>query len=66
MHIQCRYCFSSDVHRSGPRVYDFVPLLFLLRPVRCYACSRRQFRPLWLTGRKSGLKETKDRGLQPG
>jgi hypothetical protein len=23
MHMQCRYCFSSDLYRSGPRIYDF-------------------------------------------
>ncbi len=45
----CPYCASSQVYSSAPkRLVERLPVLLLLRLVRCHACLRRHLRPLLL------------------
>ena len=43
----CPYCGSSEIYASDPRtLWQRIPIVFLLRLVRCHACMRRHYRPI--------------------
>ena len=43
----CPYCRRSNVHVSDPEsLWEELAVLLLLRPVRCYDCMHRFYRPL--------------------
>ena len=45
---RCPYCCSSEVHVSSAKnFWDRIPVLALLRLVRCEECRRRHYRPLF-------------------
>jgi hypothetical protein len=43
----CATCKSDSLVRSRWRLWEWPLLLVLHRPVRCRACGRRAFKPLW-------------------
>ena len=50
--VQCPYCSSSSVyvcHRK--KLWERIAFLFLLRLVRCHACFRHHYRPLFIPAR---------------
>jgi len=49
----CPYCGSSNVYAAAPKAsWGIVPVVFLLRIVRCHTCMRRHLRPLLLPAAK--------------
>lgn len=60
----CPYCRRSEVYVSDPEsLWEEVAILLLLRPVRCYVCMHRFYRPLSVRtpiapGGRSGVDET--------
>jgi hypothetical protein len=45
---RCPFCNREDLYFSRPkRLSEEIAILVLLQPVRCHACMRRFFRPLF-------------------
>ena len=54
----CPYCGSSEIYASDTRtLWQRVPIVFLLRPVRCHICMRRHYRPIIYPTPKPPLRE---------
>jgi hypothetical protein len=56
----CPYCGSSKVFPSQSKtLWEAVPVVFLLRLVRCRDCMRRHYRPLLLPTAKHAAMEVR-------
>ena len=45
----CPYCGSYEVYVTAPKTFwEKIPVVFLLRFVRCHRCMHRHYRPLLL------------------
>jgi hypothetical protein len=54
----CPYCGSSEIYASDTRtLWQRVPIVFLLRLVRCHVCMRRHYRPIIYPTPKPPLRE---------
>jgi hypothetical protein len=63
----CPRCRNSNVHVSAPEsLWEELAILLLLRPVRCYGCMYRFYRPLSIptTIEAAGTAETVNQARQ--
>jgi hypothetical protein len=68
--LACPRCGGSeDIYRSRWRYWDLLALIFLLRPLRCLACNKRYYAPLFYGKRistKKGDSGIKSRAANAG
>jgi hypothetical protein len=58
----CPYCGDSEVYVSAPKTFwEKIPVVFLLRLVRCHSCMRRHYRPSLLPAAENPAKNTSPR-----
>jgi hypothetical protein len=64
--MKCHFCDSSNFHRSRWQAHDVLALPFLLLPMRCYDCMRRQYRNLFvvLRARSAERRRRREEGLE--
>lgn len=46
--MKCRFCDSFNIHTSRWQGQDFLMLPLLLLPMRCHACTKRDYRNMFL------------------
>jgi hypothetical protein len=47
----CPFCHSTKVRRSYPKLWDFLIMIFLGRPMRCKVCDHRFYYWPWSLSR---------------